>query len=189
VDEVDASSRPIRRAPEKAAGPGSTAARHQRYLAATFEPFYREHMPRLTAFVLSLGADLNEAVGVAQETMLRAYKDWGSIEHPKAWARTVASREYYRRALACHEVPVSQLPEIPGPASDSVIIGEEQEHVLRLLRRLPVRRRQIMAWYYDGYKPAQIAATLGIDPGAVRVSLHKARSALQVYLAEEEGQC
>lgn len=121
--------------------------------------------------------------------MLRAYKDWGSIDHPKAWARTVASREYYRRLLACHEVPVTELPDIAGSMADTVIIGQEQERILVLLRRLPERQRQIMAWCYDGYKPAQIADILGIDPGAVRVSLHKARAALQAYLAEEEGQC
>jgi RNA polymerase sigma-70 factor (ECF subfamily) len=146
-------------------------------------------MPRLTAFVLSLGADFHEAVSVAQETMLRAYKDWGSIEHPTAWARTVASREYFRRAMACHEAPAAELPDITDPLSDTVIIGDEQKHVLDLLRRLPERQRQVMAWYYDGHKPAEIATMLSIAPGAVRVSLHKARAALQAYLAEEEGQC
>ena len=67
------------------------------------------------------------------------------------------------------------------------MIGQEQASVLALLRRLPPRQRQIMAWVYDGYTPKEIADLLGMEPNAVRASLHKAREALKACLEQEGG--
>lgn len=40
---------------------------------------------------------------------------------------------------------------------------------------------------YDGYTPAEIATILGLDSGAVRASLHKARETLKQHLTGEGG--
>lgn len=39
-----------------------------------------------------------------------------------------------------------------------------------------------MAWYVDGYSPAEIAAELDADPAAVRQNLAKARKNLKQVL-------
>jgi RNA polymerase sigma-70 factor (ECF subfamily) len=145
-------------------------------------------MPDLVAFMMWLGADVHEAENVAQEAMLRAYKGWETIEHPRAWVRTVASREHFRRRLACHEDPTPEVRNIPQSDADAAVISQEQARVLALLGRLPLRQRQIMAWVYDGYTPKEIAGILGMEPNAARASLHKAREALKAYLAQEGGQ-
>ncbi len=103
--------------------------------------------------------------------------------------RTVASREYCRRIAACQDEPTAETPvHLLGPgmaADEATLLGPGQARVLELLRLLPPRQRQVMAWYYDGYAPAEIAAFLGIDPGAVRASLHKARDTLKHHLTGE----
>ena len=49
----------------------------------------------------------------------------------------------------------------PGMAADeAVMLGPEQAAVLEALRLLPGRQRQVMAWAYDGYTPAEIATFL-----------------------------
>lgn len=189
MDEVTASPRP------GSAPPGSRRGEDEHIprvgepdLSSGFAMFYRQQLADLVAFVRWLGADVHEAESVSQETMLRAYKAWVTIEHPKAWARAVASREYFRRILACHDDPAADVSDIPCPDADAAMIGQEQADVLALLRRLPLRQRQIMAWVYDGYAPIEIAALLGMEPNAVRGSLHKARETLKAYLAQEGGQ-
>lgn len=157
-------------------------------LYSGFAAFYREQMPGLVAFVVQLGAGVHDAENVAQETMLRAWKGWETIEYPRKWIRVVASREFFRTALARNDDLAAEVPEIPHLGTDAGVIGEELARVLALLRRLPMRQRQIVAWAYDGYTPKEIAVVLDMEPNAVRVSLHKAREALKAYLAQEGGE-
>lgn len=159
----------------------------------SFPDFYRLHVPGLVAFVMWLGAGAEDAADIAQETMIKAYKRWQGIEHPRAWARTVASREYCRRIAECRDESVAQIPHglldaYLADVGEAGLLGKEQALVLATLRLLPYRQRQVMAWVYDGYTPAEIAKFLGLDPGTVRVSLHKARETLKRHLESEGGQ-
>lgn len=158
----------------------------------SFPDFYRSGTPGLVAFVMWLGAGAEEAADVAQEAMTRAWQNWElPIEHPNAWVRTVASREYRRRIKARRTEPTAEIPGHllrPGMAADEAAMpGPEQARVLEVLRLLPYRQRQVMAWTYDGYTPAEIATILGLDFGAVRASLHKARKTLKQHLTGEGG--
>lgn len=156
-----------------------------------FPDFYRAQTPSLVAFVMWLGAGAEEAADVAQETMTRAWRNWEKIKHPRAWVRIVASREYCRRIAACHDEPTAEIPGhllSPGMAAgEAAMLGPEEARVLEVLRLLPDRQRQVMAWVYDGYTPAEIAVFLNLAPGTVRVSLHKARETLRRHLTGEGG--
>ena len=100
--------------------------------------------------------------------------------------RTYASREYFRRIAACHDESAAQVPGPPlepGIAADeAALLSPEQARILELLRLLPHRQRQVMAWTYDGYTPTEIATFLNLDSGTVRASLHKARETLKHLL-------
>jgi len=117
--------------------------------------------------------------------MAALYRSWPRVEHREAWARTVASRAYARQIARVEEDPVEAVPEQRSPLlhrdSDLDLLVEHDE-VLRLLDLLPSRQRQVMAWTFDGHTPAEIAAVLKIEPGAVRASLHKARATLAAHL-------
>jgi RNA polymerase sigma factor (sigma-70 family) len=150
-----------------------------------FSAFYQEFVPTLVAFLLWQGARLHDAADIAQDTMDQAYQYWERIENPHAWVRTVASRAYARRIASIDvENPVAEVPEASLlPSRVDVAAFEERHVVLRLLALLPPRQRQVMAWTYDGYKPAEIAKELQIQPEAVRSTLRKARRTLARHLA------
>jgi RNA polymerase sigma-70 factor (ECF subfamily) len=152
---------------------------------AAFSVFYTEFVPTLVAFLLWQGARLHDAADIAQDTMNEAYQRWESIEKPHAWTRTVASRAYARRIASIDvENPVDEVPEANLlPSYVDAAAFEERHVVLRLLALLPPRQRQVMAWTYDGYKPAEIAKELQIKPEAVRSTLRKARRTLARHLA------
>lgn len=150
-----------------------------------FSDFYREFITRLVAFLVWQGARLPGAADIAQDTMIKTYQRWSTIDQPEAWARRVASREFVRRFARVREDPCSDPPECPLlPAVTNVEAWEQQHEVLRLLARLPQRQRQVMAWTLDGYAPAEIAVELRITAEAVRASLMQARRALAEYLGE-----
>jgi len=153
--------------------------------ASAFSAFYQEFVPTLVAFLLWQGARLHDAADIAQDTMDQAYQHWERIENPHAWVRTVASRAFARRVASIDvESPVDEVPEASLlPSCVDVAAFEERHVVLRVLALLPPRQRQVMAWTYDGYKPAEIAKELQIKPGAVRSNLRKARHALARHLA------
>jgi RNA polymerase sigma factor (sigma-70 family) len=107
---------------------------------------------------------------------------WPTIQYPHAWLRRVAQRAYYRRVV--REFPVESTPDRPGPlpTARAAELHDEARTVHAALARLPSKQRQVMAWYVDGYSPAEIAAELGADPAAVRQNLAKARKNLKRLL-------
>ncbi|MGQ0774516.1 MAG: RNA polymerase sigma factor [Pseudonocardiales bacterium] len=154
---------------------------------AAFSAFYRQFTPTLVAWLIWQGARLPVAADVAQETMIKAYRNWSTISQPAAWARRVASRELARHIARIEEDPVDDVGERSAllPPLTDVAAWEQQHEVLRVLERLPPRQRQVMAWTLDGYSPAQIADELGITAEAARSSLKKARRTLAAYLRAE----
>jgi RNA polymerase sigma factor (sigma-70 family) len=180
-------SRPHQR-PRANRKPATEVAHPQAYptpAATGFNAFYQEFVPTLVAFLLWQGARLHDAADIAQDTMDQAYQYWERIENPHAWVRTVASRAYARRIASIDvENPVDEVPEASLlPSCVDVAAFEERHLVLRLLALLPPRQRQVMAWTYGGYKPAEIAKELQIQPAAVRSTLRKARRTLAHRLA------
>lgn len=158
-------------------------------LPESFAAFYQTHRPRLLRFVLWLGADLHRANDIVQDAMLAVYLRWQSVDHPYRYAQVTASHSLSKQPPVS-EVPtdgVCALIEAEAEALDPAVLHAERAAVLAALRTLPRRQRQVLAWYYDGYVPADIGEILGLRANAVRVALHAARHALKNYPGWEGG--
>jgi RNA polymerase sigma-70 factor (ECF subfamily) len=156
-----------------------------------FSAFYRATVRSLVGFLINQGASVHVATDVAQDTMLSAYERWDAIDHPRAWVHTVASRALLRRIASCEEQPVEQVPEPTSLLADpdAIAAWEARHDLLPLLRSLPPRQRQVLAWALSGFSPGDIAEQLEISHEAVRANLYKARRAVAVAIKErEEGQ-
>ncbi|WP_333767739.1 RNA polymerase sigma factor [Streptomyces sp. IBSBF 2435] len=157
---------------------------------AAFSAFYRATVRALVGFLVSQGAGVHVAADIAQDTMLSAYKRWHTIDRPQAWVYKVASRALVRRIASCEE-PVEQVPEPTSLLADpdAIAAWEARHDLLPLLRSLPPRQRQVLAWTLSGFTPGDIAEQLGMNDDAVRASLYKARRAVaEAIKAREEGQ-
>jgi RNA polymerase sigma factor (sigma-70 family) len=154
-----------------------------------FSDFYRDSVVPLVRFLVVLGARPPDATDIAQETMIKAHRDWATINHPHAWVREVASRAWGQQMARVHEDPVEQVPEHTSllPPVNDIDTLEQRHDLLRLLATLPPRQRQVMAWHLDGYTDPEIAKKLDIDASAVRSSRYKARRALAAHLAGKGG--
>lgn len=156
-----------------------------------FARFYREHMPRLAAYLTYQGATAHLAADIAQDAMTEVFRRWDTVKSPRAHAWTIAYRAFIRHALNEAEVPVAEVREpvtAPPRPGDAGARLEEQQQVLEVLRALPPRQRQVLALTFDGWTPAEIASLLGLDPPAVRASLMEARRTADAHLrrAREE---
>ncbi len=180
--DPDPGSRPASSSP----GPSvrATAGQRQPEKDQEFAVFYRDHLRAVVVFLLYQGASLPDAAEVAQEAMIEAFRQWWTIERPKTWIRTVAARMLVRRVAAVRDILTEAVPEgtplLPAPAPAAE--WEQRHEVLRVISQLPPRQRQVMAWTFDGYTPAEIAEILRLAPDAVRQSLAKARRALADHL-------
>ncbi|WP_188273771.1 RNA polymerase sigma factor [Streptomyces sp. CBMA152] len=155
-----------------------------------FSAFYRSTVRPLVAFLVNHGASVADAADIAQATMVKAYQRWDDIQHPRPWVYTVASRSLVRKISDVREDLVDEVPEPTSllPRTDAVSEWECQQKTLHVLRGLPARQRQVLAWTFSGFTPSEIAEQLHLTPEAVRASLKKARRAAveRLYRWEEE---
>ena len=155
-----------------------------------FSAFYRGNIRALIGFLINHGAGVQVAADMAQEVMTDAYRNWERIVYPKAWVHKAVSRALVRKRSSVEE-PVDDVPEPTAlvPRPDVIAEWEAQYDALPLLRSLPMKQRQVLAWTLAGFTPTDIADQLGLPAENVRANLKKARRAAADYLkAREEDQ-
>ncbi|BFP56771.1 MULTISPECIES: sigma-70 family RNA polymerase sigma factor [Streptomyces] len=154
---------------------------------AEFASFYRAQLRPLVGFLINQGAGVRDAADIAQESMTDAYRRWGDIEYPKAWIHKAASRALVRKVAHVEEL-VEEVPEPTSllPRPDAIAEWEVRHDALLILRSLPPRQRQVMAWTLNGFTPTDIADHLGLPAETVRANLKKARRAAAARLKERE---
>jgi RNA polymerase sigma-70 factor (ECF subfamily) len=155
---------------------------------ARFEAVCGVLRPDLYRFLLWLARDPSVAEEVVQETLLRAWRSFASLEasaSAKAWLCTIARRElarrYERRQLEV--VDIADLDQVEDPA-----LGvEENPAVLELREALwklePEYRDPLVLQVLMGLSTEEIATQLGLTAGAVLTRLFRARQQLRTALA------
>ena len=76
--------------------------------------------------------------------------------------------------------PSAEVTADQPSAEDVVVSGAEREQVLRLVRMLPTRQREVLVLrYYAQLSECEIAQALGISRGAVKSHAHRGLTALR----------
>ncbi len=130
---------------------------------------------------------------VVQETMLRAFKSYGSFRGGSSfftWAYTILARAAQAanlaRAKALPDDYVLSLPQALPPADRAVVLNEEARAVVDAIRALPDRQREMVTLrYLEDLNYAQIAAALAVSVGTVKATLFEAKLALRSALARQ----
>jgi RNA polymerase sigma-70 factor (ECF subfamily) len=187
ISDVPESEPPVQAPPLREDRLGAPKCEHD----AVFAGFYMEFMPSLVRFLRWQGAPFVDAENIAQDTMAQLYRHWPSVRTPAAWARRVASRRWGRQIADGHHEHLvdDDVLERVGTSglltADEILALEQRYDVVCLLDTLPPRQRQVLAWTYEGYTPAEIADELRLTPETVRANLYKARRAAVAYLRKE----
>jgi RNA polymerase sigma-70 factor (ECF subfamily) len=156
---------------------------------AGFEVVYRREVRSIVTLCTVLTGDADVGADLADEAMLRAYRDWGrvgTLDRPGAWVRRVAinlATDHHRRRRT-ERRGIERLAAQRAVESVDVIAGDFWPAV----RALPERQRAVVALHYvDDMAVADIAAVLDVNVGTVKTLLHRARSTLARTLGVEGG--
>ncbi|MGW4895085.1 SigE family RNA polymerase sigma factor [Kitasatospora sp. NPDC004240] len=152
-------------------------------LDAEFTAFVIGNGRQLTRLAELLTGDPHRASDIVQSALERAYLHWHRItgDDPTAYVRRIVvnqHRDWWRR-LRNRELPTDHAFELPG--SEDVAERQAQRALLnQALSTLTRRERTVVVLrYYGDLSEADTAAELGIAPGTVKSTLHRALGKLR----------
>ena len=160
--------------------------------ATVMRQLHDEHAGALWAFCLHLtGNDRAHAEDVAQETLLRAWRNASVLEESRgsvrSWLFTVARNiviDEWRSKRARTEFSTAEVPE-PGTTEDRTDELLQSWVVAEALTRLSDEHRAVLLeCYYRGRSVADAAVRLGVPEGTVKSRTHYALRALKLALEE-----
>ncbi len=162
--------------------------------AAAMRQLHDEHAAALWAFCLHLtGNDPPYAEDVAQETLLRAWRNAAVLEESRgsvrSWLFTVARNiviDDWRSRRLRKEVPTDDLGDLPATAVDdrtdelllSWVVAEALTHLSE------DHRAVLLECYYRGCSVAEASRHLGVPEGTVKSRTHYALRSLKLALEE-----
>ena len=158
-----------------------------------FRGLVDRHLPTVWAIARRMLRDDAEAEDVAQETMLRLWRNAAGLELGpnglRPWLRRVASNLCIDRVRSRRNIQVVQeVPEESAPPAQVRYLSERElgARVDAALQALPERQRlAITLFHYEGMSQIEVGDVLGISDEAVESLLARARRALKVALKEE----
>jgi RNA polymerase sigma-70 factor (ECF subfamily) len=145
----------------------------------SFEDFYRTEYPRLAGSLRLVCGSEELAEEFAQEAFVRALNHWDRIadyDRPAGWLYRVAfnvMRRHWQKKKR------GEGPLIKEPAA---LVDRETERVdlVRVLSLLPLAQRQaVVLRHILDYSTDEAAEMLEVQPGALRMTLHRAVETLR----------
>ncbi len=161
--------------------------------AQAFRGLVDRHLPTVLAIARRMLRDDAEAEDVAQESLLRLWRNAASLQlgegGVRPWLRRVVSNLSIDRVRAKRNTTVTDaVPEESEPASQ-VRQMAERELGLRVdaaLKALPERQRLALTlFHYEGMSQIEVGETMGISDEAVESLLARARRTLKAALKDE----
>jgi len=157
--------------------------------AAAVTALYEAHALGLVRLAYVMLGDRAAAEDVVQEAFGGLYRRWDQLSDVDRALQYVRSSVLNgcRSALRRRRVPGIQAVH-PAPAvsaETAVLASEERREVMRALRRLPDRQREVLILrFYLDQPDAAIAQAMGIGQSTVRSTTHRALAALGRLLGE-----
>ena len=152
-----------------------------------FSALVRTHERRAYAVARSIVVNHEDAEDAVQEAFLHAYRALDRFLPDQAfgaWLHRIVANAALDITRRRKVRDADELPEtVASPFRDPAEGNELRERLRDALAQLPARQRAVIVLHdVEGFKHAEIGATLGIPEGTARSDLHYARSHLRDIL-------
>ena len=151
--------------------------------ARDFESFFDQERGRLFRLLVLVTGSVHEADDLTQEAFFKLLERWGHVSqlaNPVGYLHRTAMnlfRSRYRHAAYVAKTKLSLGREAPDP----LLVVEERDAALRMLRALTRRQRAaVVLTELLGYTIEEAAVALAIRPGTVRTLVSQARARVRV---------
>lgn len=161
-----------------------------------FRAFYDRTARALWLYLSRITGDSQQADDLLQETyyrFLRAKAACQSENHRRAYLFRIATnlvRDGYRQTKGHHlvELPQSDDASMGSRSEDVAEASARRTDLHRAMARLRPRDRALL-WlaYAQGHAHVEIAETLGVKPGSIKLLLFRARRRLAELLRGAQG--
>ena len=151
----------------------------------TFESLVKQYRQPLTGAAYHLCGDREAAFDIVQETLVDAYRGFDGLREPEkagAWLFAILRRKAIsHRNTRKSDVELIVEPTVPGPEDGESLV---RDIVIEQMAKLPDEDREILAGkYLLGLSYRELAESLGIKEGAIRVRCLRAKERLRVILS------
>lgn len=174
--------------------PGSSAApRDVAHAPPAINELYRARLLSLVRLAVLMVDDLPTAEDIVQDVFAGLFRRHGAdlrdVADPHAYL-VAGVMNAARSALRRRRTSRAYLPPRPDPApaaEDEALLGlgESDREVVRALRHLTARQRQVIVLrYWSELTEQEIAETLRISRGTVKSTAHRALELLRTHLGE-----
>jgi RNA polymerase sigma-70 factor (ECF subfamily) len=162
----------------------------RRFIEESFARYHGE----IYGFLARMVRDPELAADLAQDTFVKAYRAYGSLDDPakaRAWLYSIANRaalDELRHRRVLRFVPWTGEARGTSPSAETTVLqGQISGEMERALARLPPRQRSalILAEIQD-LTGLELAAAMNSSHIAVRALLTRARDNLRDALLEEQ---
>jgi RNA polymerase sigma-70 factor (sigma-E family) len=158
---------------------------------AEFSTFVANRGRYLHRLAELLTGDPHRAADLVQSALERAYPRWQRIQadDPTAYVRRIIVNEHrsWWHRLLNRELPAEPAPDRAAPG-DLAASHAQRSVVLGALRQLTGRERSVIVLrFYGDLSEAEIAAELGIAPGTVKSTAHRALGKLRAMPELTDG--
>lgn len=149
-----------------------------------FQKAWEEYHDMLYRLAVTMTKNMDTAMDVVQEVMLRLLRHKGSFEsdeHLKAWLIRVCinrCRDFLRSSWFLKETELD-------PRLYACMEKEDRKVLDEIMLLDPKYRSVIYLHYYEEYSYRELASLLGLSESAVRMRAKRAREMLRLELEEE----
>ena len=157
---------------------------------ALFRSLFEQHGRAVLGYATRLTGDRSAAEDIAQETLLRAWRNAGNLLHRegsvRGWLLTVVRNLVSDRARARRSRPREVLghPGVVPPQRDHAEDVVDVLLVVQALRTLAPPHREVLEHVYvRGLTVEETATAMGIPPGTVKSRSHHALRTLRERFA------
>jgi RNA polymerase sigma-70 factor (ECF subfamily) len=161
--------------------------------ADAFRLLVDRHLSTALGIARRMLRDEAEAEDIAQESLLRLWRNAGALElgpgGVRPWLRRVVSNLCIDRVRAGKNTALMETPpEVAAPASQVRQLAEQElaQRVDTVLKTLPERQRLALTlFHYEGMSQVEVGEVLGVSDEAVESLLARARRTLKAALKDD----